>query len=130
MADADLQQRAYLGIERRLPELVRVHLAEALVAVDLDAAAADFDDRIDQRRGTGDRVFLVARHELAGPLIELAQPLAVAVEPARLARPQQRPLDQPALVDALAVAAEDQALPRALTSPCQPPVGAVGVESC
>ena len=62
---------------------------------------------------------------LPGRSIEFAQPLAVAVEPARLARPQQRRVDQPPLVDALAVAAEDQAARRAMTSPCQRPSASV-----
>ena len=86
VADPDLQQRADFGVERRLPQLLRVHLAEALVAVDLDAAAAEFHDRLDQADGAGDRVVLVARDELAGRVIDLAQPCAVGIEPARLAR--------------------------------------------
>src|SRR5438876_5276137 len=48
MADPDLQQGARVGVERRLPQLLGVHLAEALVAVDLDAAAADLHDRLDK----------------------------------------------------------------------------------
>src|SRR5829696_6823192 len=60
-----------------------------------------------------------------GPVVDLAQALAVAVEAARLARPQKRPFDQPALVDALAVAAEDQAAAGIDLAP-PPPVDAVG----
>ena len=37
--DPHLQQRARLRVHRRLPELLRVHLAEALVALDLEALA-------------------------------------------------------------------------------------------
>ena len=40
-----------LGVERRFPQLLGVHLAEALVAVDLDAAAAEFHHRLDQADG-------------------------------------------------------------------------------
>src|SRR5690349_4700859 len=34
--DLHLQERAALGIHGRLPELARIHLAEALVALDLE----------------------------------------------------------------------------------------------
>src|ERR1051326_5355550 len=110
VADAHLQERARLGIERRFPELVGVHLAETLVAVDLDAAAAQLHDGFDEPGRADDAVFLVARHKLPRPLIDLAQNGSVAVEAARLARPQQRRVDQPPLLDALAVAPEDKAL--------------------
>src|SRR5712672_1869973 len=40
VADLDLQQGPNLGVECGLPQLLRVHLAEALVALHLDAAAA------------------------------------------------------------------------------------------
>src|SRR5947209_19580227 len=101
MADPDLQQGARLGVERRLPQLVGVHLAEALVAVDLDAAPADFHHRLDQRRGAGDRVFLVARDELARSVIDLAQAIDVAVEAARLAAAEEQSIDGAAFADAL-----------------------------
>ena len=35
LLDLHLQQRAFVGVERRFPELVRVHFAEALVALQL-----------------------------------------------------------------------------------------------
>src|SRR5690606_35748676 len=38
--DGDLLEDARLGVHRGGPELLRVHLAEALVALDRDAAAA------------------------------------------------------------------------------------------
>src|SRR5438067_6275257 len=110
MVDPDLQQGARLGIQGRLPELLRVHLAEALVAVDLDAAPAQLHDRLDQPRRAGDPEFPVARDELAGALVDLAQSRVVAVEPARLARSQQCRVDQAPFADALAAAAEDEAL--------------------
>src|SRR4051794_2551463 len=37
LADLHLQQRARLAVERRLPELVLVHLAEAFIALHADA---------------------------------------------------------------------------------------------
>src|SRR5690349_25162574 len=41
-----LQQRALRGIHRRLPQRVRVHLAEALVAVDGNALLAGGDEEL------------------------------------------------------------------------------------
>ena len=46
---ADLQQRPVLGIHRRGPQRVRVHLAETLVAVDGDALLAGGDEEVDER---------------------------------------------------------------------------------
>src|SRR4030095_8279494 len=43
------------GIERRLPELVGVHLAEALVALDGEALAAGGEDRLQQLGRAGDQ---------------------------------------------------------------------------
>ena len=40
MVDLDLEEGAGVGVERGFPELVGVHFAEALVALDLDAVAA------------------------------------------------------------------------------------------
>ncbi len=45
VVDLDLQQRTRLRVERGLPELVGIHLAEALVALDRDAFAAGFHAR-------------------------------------------------------------------------------------
>src|SRR3989304_1070626 len=40
VADPHLQQRAHVAIERRLPKLLGIHLAEALVALQRDTLAA------------------------------------------------------------------------------------------
>jgi hypothetical protein len=40
VVDGDLEQPALLGVHRRLEELLRVHLPEALVALDREALAA------------------------------------------------------------------------------------------
>ena len=40
VVNLDQQQRAHLGVERRFPELIGVHLAKAFVARHLNAAAA------------------------------------------------------------------------------------------
>src|SRR5689334_23881761 len=40
LLDGDLEQRATLRIHRRIPELLGVHLAQALVALDVERSAA------------------------------------------------------------------------------------------
>src|SRR5690606_36383342 len=55
MADADLEQRARLGVERGLPELFGVHLAQPLIALDGDALAAMLHDVLDQGDWAVDR---------------------------------------------------------------------------
>src|SRR5262245_64904755 len=46
--DLHLQQRARLGIHRGLPELRRVHLTEALVALDLEPLPRGGHDAVDR----------------------------------------------------------------------------------
>src|SRR6266850_1876771 len=71
VADLDLQECADFGVEGGFPELVRVHLAEALIALHVDAAAAQFHDRLDEAHGAADRVGLVARGKGAGAVVDL-----------------------------------------------------------
>ena len=49
VVDPDLQQRARVRVERRFPELLGVHLAQALVALHREALAAGGEDRVEQR---------------------------------------------------------------------------------
>ena len=58
----DLQQRAHRWVHRRFPELLRVHLAKTLVAVDRDALLAGGEEVVDKfvDRGEGD-VWLLRR---------------------------------------------------------------------
>src|SRR3546814_10519599 len=44
MGNTNLQQGAHVGVQRRLPELLRVHFAEPLVARQADALAAELED--------------------------------------------------------------------------------------
>ena len=61
LLDLHLQQRARVGVERGLPELLRVHLAQALVALQRDALAAGGDHRLEQADRAVDRgVFVLA----------------------------------------------------------------------
>ena len=46
--DLHLQQRARVEVERRLPELLRVHLAQTLVALQREALAAGRHHRVEQ----------------------------------------------------------------------------------
>src|SRR5258708_453555 len=48
LLDLDLQQRALVGVARGLPELIRIHLAEAFVALQLDALAPRIGHRFEQ----------------------------------------------------------------------------------
>ncbi len=61
-----LEERADGRIERGLPELLGVHLAETLVALDREALAAERQDRLDQIEGAVDRPALVLALERAG----------------------------------------------------------------
>ena len=45
--DLNLQQRAGIDVERRLPQLLGIHLAEAFVALQGDALTADFGNRLE-----------------------------------------------------------------------------------
>src|ERR1700721_809759 len=46
--DLDLQQGALIGVQRGLPQLARVHLAEAFIALQLDALAAGAGHGLEQ----------------------------------------------------------------------------------
>src|SRR6516225_4262288 len=110
MADLDLQQGSNLGVECGFPQLLRVHLAQTLVTLYVDAAPAQLHDRFDEAYGPGDRVGLVACGKGAGALVVLGELPAVRVEPPRLARTQQCRVDQVPLADPLSGATQDQPL--------------------
>src|SRR4029079_12278703 len=59
MVDLDLKERPRLGIERGLPKLVAVHLAQALVALDGEALAAGLEHGGVKLGRRGDRRLLV-----------------------------------------------------------------------
>src|SRR3954462_3510279 len=48
LGDLDAEQRTVGGVERRLPQLLGVHFAQALVALDREALAAGRENRVEQ----------------------------------------------------------------------------------
>src|SRR3546814_8478013 len=62
MGNTNLQQGAHVGVQRRLPELLRVHFAEPLVARQADALAAELEDCRHQADRTGDAVSSSEEH--------------------------------------------------------------------
>src|SRR3954470_9306083 len=55
LGDLDLEKGAVGRVQRRLPELVGVHLAKALVALDGETLAAGGEDRLQKLGRTGDQ---------------------------------------------------------------------------
>ena len=110
MGDLDLQQRAGIGVQRRLPELVGIHLAEALIALDLQPLAAGGEHRLEQ----ADRPVDI---DLAGLLIaqdgrldiDRADLVGEIVEPDRILARQQGPVEHGLLLDRADLAAQHQA---------------------
>src|SRR3546814_6355694 len=93
MGNTNLQQGAHVGVQRRLPELLRVHFAEPLVARQADALAAELEDCRHQADRTGDAVSLVLGPEFAVAGVSLFQLGGHLVEAARLAGADQRTVD-------------------------------------
>ena len=86
-----------LGVQRGLPQLVGIHFAEALVALDAEALAAELEDRVDQPDRARDAEFALARRERRGPGVDRLQSRRHLVQPAGVARPHQRAVDRMAL---------------------------------
>src|SRR5690606_23163162 len=61
--DLHLKQRTGIDIERRLPELLRVHFAKALVALHRNSLAADGRHRLEQADRSEDRRLLALADE-------------------------------------------------------------------
>src|SRR5262245_30503560 len=121
LLDGDLKQRTGVDVKRRLPKLLRVHLAQALVALQGEALAAGRHHSLDQAHRTVKCGLLLLAPQLSGPGIDLLQRSRVLVEPARLGRAKQRLVDDGGFLDAAhhafemkAVALLEAALPAAL----------------
>src|SRR5215468_8115895 len=71
--DLDLEQRARLGVHGRLPELRRVHLAETLVALDLEALARGGHDAVDGAADAEEGLRLLPFAEAIGRLADGGQ---------------------------------------------------------
>src|SRR4029077_12817762 len=66
--DLHLEERARRGLHRGLPELGRVHLAEALVALDLETLAGGGHDAVDGAPDADDRLgLLTLAQAIRGP---------------------------------------------------------------
>src|SRR5215213_7732237 len=87
--DLDLQERAYVAVERRLPELLRRHLAEALVALHLQPFAAKAGDRVEKAEGPMNGGLLALSDESSGGAIDLLQRGRALVEPAGFLRGEE-----------------------------------------
>src|ERR1700722_12187064 len=107
LADLDLQQRARLAIESRLPELVLVHLSQALVALESDALASRGVDRLEQLRRTRDGGRLAAARE-GRPFREgFAEGTRVFVEASRVGRSKEARVERRRLPHAAHLARQD-----------------------
>ena len=93
MLYAHPQEPSRGGIERRFPELARVHLAEPLVARHFDPLAPHLEDRVQELSRRQDGEFLILAHELAPLDVDRLQAPGALVEPAGLGAAQQRPVD-------------------------------------
>src|SRR5262249_54214852 len=82
--DLHLQQRPRLGIHRGLPELRRVHLADALVAPDLEPLPRGGHDAVDRAADAHHRLHLVDLLALAQAIRRLAGGGELARDPACL----------------------------------------------
>src|SRR3546814_4785244 len=89
VADPDLEQGAGLGIEGRFPELLGVHLAEALVALHGQALAADLADRFDKAERAVDTMAAVLGLEGRRLEVGLAEGFAARIEAERFLAAQQ-----------------------------------------
>src|SRR3954470_21090005 len=115
--DLDLQERAHLAVERRLPELLRRPLAEALVALHLQALAAEARDRVEERQRAVDRRLLALAKESRGLGVDVLQRAGALVELARLLRTEERRVEDGGLPHAAHGAAEDVAAVAHLAGP-------------
>src|SRR5262249_39067995 len=100
--DLHLQQRARVGVERRLPQLLGVHLAEALVALEREAFAAGAGDRLEQADRAMNRRLLVLAPQRRGwgwSRISLLQGKRELVELACVRRAEQGLVDDCDLLD-------------------------------
>src|SRR3984957_14424114 len=100
LADLDLQKRAGFAVEGSLPQLVLVHLAQALIALESHALAAGGVDSLKQLRGTGGggRVAAARKGRRLGE--GFAERPRMLVEAARVGRSEQARVKRRRLPDA------------------------------
>src|SRR6185437_3827325 len=110
LLDLHLQQRASFGVERGFPELLRVHLAQAFVALQVESLAAGLGHGLEQVDGPVDGRFRFLAAEQAGPGIGLLQPRRIFVELARVDRAEQGVIEDRGILHAAHGALEQEAL--------------------
>jgi len=71
LGDLDPKERAVGGVESRLPQLLGVHFAKALVALDRQALAAGGEDGVEELRRAGDGNALLVRFGLGRLLVRI-----------------------------------------------------------
>ena len=86
----DLQQRAGVRVERGFPQLLRVHLAQSLVALQGQPLAAGREDGVEQGHRAGDVLALVVATQDRRLVVDLLQTLGIAVDGACVGRADQR----------------------------------------
>ncbi len=111
------------GVHRRLPQLLGVHLAEALVARDRDALLALGEDVADEGLARGD-LGLAPVHDHERRLVDLADLLVGGVEGAVLGRRHERVAELDAARVAVAVGLEAHVEDSVLLVPLEEDVAA------
>src|SRR5206468_8748008 len=92
-------QRASVGVECGLPELMGVHLAETLVALQREAFARGIGHGLEQADRPVDRALLVLASQRGRTRIGLLQRRRMLVELARVGRAEQRLIENRNLLD-------------------------------
>src|SRR5579872_2241977 len=110
LLDFHLQQRTLVDIEGGFPELVRVHLAETFVALQLDALAPGVRDRLEQTDGAMNDGLGVLPPQQPRTRIGLLQPGGIFIELARIGRSKQRVVDDRDVLDPAYRALEHESL--------------------
>src|SRR5262249_41187171 len=93
LLDLHLQERSSVGVERGLPQLAGIQLAEALVTLQGDVLAAYGGHGLDQADRAVDRSFLALAAQGADTRIIFLERLRVLVEPASVGGAEQRVVD-------------------------------------
>ena len=94
VADLDLQQRAHIGIERRLPKLLGIYFAQTFVALQIDALAARLVNGFEQRARPGYDLDLVLALQLRGLVVHLDEMRMALVQAPRIERAEQRAIER------------------------------------
>src|SRR3990167_8034384 len=86
LAHPDLEERALLRIERRLPELAGIHFAEALVALERQPLPSDGENGGQKIARTVDDDLLILAHEAGKLAVDRLQLRSMLIELAGIGR--------------------------------------------